>query len=54
MQLRWVTWHNSCASVDDVRNFIVSKDRAEVTPLNRAIYLWKSQDRVIELPVQFV
>lgn len=54
MQLRQVTWNNSRAFVDAMWNFIVNKKRGEVTWSNRPSQLWKSQDRVTKLPVQFL
>lgn len=54
VQLRQVTWNNSRAFVDGMWNFIVNKKRGEVTWSNRPSHLWKSQDRVTKLPVQFL
>lgn len=54
MQLSQVTWNNGCALVDGVWNFIVNKKRGEVIWSNRASQLWEAQDRVTELPVQFL
>lgn len=44
MQLRQVTWNNSCALVGGVWNFIVNKKRGEVNWSNRPSHLWKSQN----------
>lgn len=40
MQLRWVTWNNSCTLVYAAWNFIVNKKRGA----NRGTHLWKSQN----------